>query len=61
VHGIQDSIPQKSGSGCIGAAWRIEGRAGSDGQYDAGSADCQRPQGGAGSVVEKEDESLKSY
>lgn len=58
THGLQKEKCKESGGGGAGAAGRIEGRAGADGQHDAGATQGRRAQSGAGSVVKKGQETL---
>jgi len=50
-HGNQ--IQKESGGGGAGAAGRDEGRAGADGQHDAGATQGRGAQSGSGSLVKK--------
>jgi hypothetical protein len=52
-HGRICKTKEESGGGGAGAAGRIEGRAGTDGQHDASATQGCREQGGASTVVTK--------
>ena len=58
-HGNQ--IKKEPGGGGAGAAGRIEGRAGTDGQHDAGATQGRGAQGGSGPLVKKTEKGLEYY
>jgi hypothetical protein len=53
-----NEIQKESGGGGVGAAGRIEGRASTGGENDAGATQGGGPQSGAGAVVKKEEKGL---
>ena len=53
AHGYAIKSGEKSGSCGIGPVGRTEGRAGKDGQHDAGTTQGRSAQSGASTVVKK--------